>query len=299
VRSLLLLLIVCLFASSPYACESNATCDKCKGEPEFTWNPENRYVTSRLNRFYALEDEIKAAYERHADGEMKNLTDEYLALALTYRCNWNYGNAIHDANRYLGLMSLRNGKADEAAAFLVLSGKSTGSPQLNSFGPELDLANHLLKAGKIEPVKEYLRGIKSFWKMDNGQVDAWLSAIDHGEKPELDRFSAMKPNPWLIVLGLFVAALPAITVLSLMYAGRKRLSRKMVFLVVGLVSGYVTFALVNLGTMNLVSILAATIESTGFLLLFSVVFLPIILTVGAPVLAVFVIYRYFSRNPRP
>jgi hypothetical protein len=137
-----------------------------------------------------------------------------LELAAIYRCNWNYGNAIHDANRYLGLASLRDGNVDEAARLLVLSGKSTGSPQLDSFGPDLDLANQLLKHGKIDPVLEYLRDIKRFWKMDNGQLDQWLSAIDRGDKPELDRFSSMKPSPWMIALWWLVIGLPAIAALG-------------------------------------------------------------------------------------
>ena len=58
--------------------------------------------------------------------ELADRAKEFLELAAVYRCNWNYGNAIHDANRYLGLASLRAGKVDEAAKFLVLAGKSTG-----------------------------------------------------------------------------------------------------------------------------------------------------------------------------
>jgi len=54
---------------------------------------------------------------------------EYLELANTYRCNWNYGNAVHDANRYLGLISLKKGDTDAAVVYLREAGKSTGSPQ--------------------------------------------------------------------------------------------------------------------------------------------------------------------------
>jgi hypothetical protein len=109
-------------------------------------------VTPRLARFYQLGDEVQATYERANDVGVAERAKEWLELAVVYRCNWNYGNAIHDANRYLGLASLRAGKVDEAANFLVLASKSTGSPQLDTFGPELDLADALLKRGKTQAV---------------------------------------------------------------------------------------------------------------------------------------------------
>lgn len=173
-------------------CQTDEHCDQCGKEPEVASNPE--YVTPRLEHFYELGDQVKAAYESANDAELTALAHEYLELANVYRCNWNYGNAIHDSNRYLGLASLRHGSADDAARFLVLSGKSAGSPQLDTFGPDLELANQLLQRGETEAVTTYLREIKHFWKMDRGQVDQWLAAIEKGEKPNLDRFSAMKPK---------------------------------------------------------------------------------------------------------
>jgi len=291
---LTLALLACLGTSAALACEGGTPCDKCAKEPEFTWNPANQHVTPRLNRFYSLEDKIKGAYDAHDDAEVKTLTAEYLTLASSYRCNWNYGNAIHDGNLYLGLVSLRNGNVDEAATFLALAGKSTGSPQLDSFGPDLDLANQVLKAGKTGPVKEYLRGVKTFWKMDDGQLDEWLSAIDRGETPELDSFAAMKPGPWIVALTFFLAVWPAIAALSFLYAGRKRLSRKWVFLVVGVMSGYASLALLNWGTVTLLPSIAGSIASPGALLTFSVVVMPVILALAAPALVVLLVYRYFS-----
>jgi len=114
-----------------------------------SWNPENKFVTDRLKRFYALDDQIKAAYAANDSAGTGKLATEYLELANTYRCNWNYGNAVHDANRYLGLISLKKGDTDAAIVYLREAGKSTGSPQLDTFGPELDLANELLKLRKV------------------------------------------------------------------------------------------------------------------------------------------------------
>ena len=109
-------------------------------------------------------------------------------MAEIYRCNWNYGNAIHEANRILGLISLDEMDIEAAASFLIEAGKSPGSPQLDTFGPELDLANELLKAGRSEAVIAYLNGIRQFWEGNEKRVDKWLLKIEKGEKPHLKRF---------------------------------------------------------------------------------------------------------------
>ena len=94
-------------STSALACEADTPCDKCAKESEMSWNPDNKYVSERLNHFYALDNLIKSAYEANDLSTSAKLAHEYLNLASTYRCNWNYGNAIHDANRYLGLISLK------------------------------------------------------------------------------------------------------------------------------------------------------------------------------------------------
>src|SRR5579859_2182957 len=134
-------------SAASIACDATTPCDKCAKDPEMSWNPESKFATDRLKRFYALDDHIKKAYAANDFAGAGKLATEYLELANTYRCNWNYGNAVHDANRYLGLISLKKGDTDAAVVYLREAGKSTGSPQLDSFGPELDLANELLKRG--------------------------------------------------------------------------------------------------------------------------------------------------------
>ncbi|MFY9315103.1 MAG: hypothetical protein WAO95_06035 [Burkholderiales bacterium] len=112
-----------------FACDATVTCDKCS-ESEMSWNPENSVVSDRLKRFYSLDDLISKAYAANDLPTATKLAAEYLELAAVYRCNWNYGNATHDANRYLGLMSIKNGNIDAAGQYLLKAGKSTGSPQL-------------------------------------------------------------------------------------------------------------------------------------------------------------------------
>jgi hypothetical protein len=79
-----------------------------------------------------------------------------LRLAGDYRLSWNYGSAIFEANTVLGLVSIREGKVPEAGTYLLEAGSSPGSPQLNSFGPRMELANMLLRQRRQDVVLRYL-----------------------------------------------------------------------------------------------------------------------------------------------
>jgi hypothetical protein len=275
-----------------------APCDKHAQQSEFSWNPPNSLVTPRLARFYELDDQVQAAYEHANDVELTQRAREWLDLAAIYRCNWNYGNAIHDANRYLGLATLRAGKVDEAAGFLVLASKSTGSPQLDTFGPDLDLADALLKRGKTEAVTEYLRGIHQFWEMDNGQVERWIAAIKKGETPKLERFG-VTPSPWLIALDWFIATLPAILTLTVLYVGRRRLQRKVVFAVVAMGLGYGAWFLMGYDLTALSMWMIGIASSAGRVGEYVFVYLPAVLVIAAPAFVVLLVFRYLSSEQSP
>ena len=98
--------------------------------------------------------------------------------------SWNYGNAIHRANVLLGHIALRENRIDQAARHLLEGGKTPGSPQLNSFGPDMSLAKALLEKGQRETVVQYLDLCASFWKMDKGRLAKWKQAIQAGQAPD-------------------------------------------------------------------------------------------------------------------
>jgi tetratricopeptide (TPR) repeat protein len=77
--------------------------------------------------------------------------------------SWNYGNVISQANTVLGRVALRENDLEKAKDYLIRSGKTPGSPQLNSFGPSFVLARELLEKGQKETVIEYLDLIAVFW----------------------------------------------------------------------------------------------------------------------------------------
>jgi hypothetical protein len=166
-----------------------APCNKDDTLSEHAWNPPNSAVTPRLHRFYDIGDIIEGGISAKKYEGIPAAAEEYLALASVYRCNWNYGNAIHDANTALGLRSLSSDKVDEAKRYLLAAAVSPGSPQLNTFGPDLSLADALLQRGAKDEVVTYLRGIKKFWRMDQGRVSKWLDQIDRGERPALSKYA--------------------------------------------------------------------------------------------------------------
>lgn len=113
--------------------------------------------------------------------------------------NWNYGNIIHDANQILGRCALREGKLADAKAYLLKAGATPGSPQLNSFGPQMQLARELLEKGEKEAVLQYLDLVARFWANPNerteansksiarehlNQLEAWKRQVRAGKAPD-------------------------------------------------------------------------------------------------------------------
>lgn len=289
----LTLVLAVLLPNASFACEEAPECDKCAPDSEFTWNPDNRFVTPRLHRFYTLEDQIDAAYQSKDHGKAQELAHEHLQLAAIYRCNWNYGNAIHNTNQILGLISLENGDIDAAAQFLLLAGKSTGSPQLNTFGPQLILANELLKQGRVAEVKTYLQDIKSFWEGDRGRVDAWLTALDKGDQPDLDR---NQPTSLLIVLFWLFALWPVIAATAFLYTDRRRIQRKLLFLVAAIVGGYATMFAINWVSEIAMAHLLDDITDVGEATLIFVATSPIWLSIFLPALVIYALVRQFRSS---
>ena len=265
-------------------------------ESEFSWNPNNQFVTARLSRFYSLNHKITEAYKVNDFGKVKEFAKENLELAAVYRCNWNFGNTIHDTNRVLGLVSLKGGDIDAAADYLLKAGKSTGSPQLDTFGPELDLANELLQLGKVDAVKSYLKDIKSFWEMNNGQVDTWLAEIEKGGKPQLDRFAGNKPGPLLMAIFWLAMAWPFIMSVAFLYAQRKRIARKLLFFVITVPSGYAVMYVGNWVIGHALQSIMSGMEGLSAATLFLMSYLPLGIVLLLPALMIFHLARFFHSN---
>lgn len=82
--------------------------------------------------------------------------------------DWNYGNLIHWGHIILGACHLKENDLAGAEAELRAAGRTPGSPQLDSFGPDLRLAWTLLKHGSDDAVLDYFRQISRFWSPHRG-----------------------------------------------------------------------------------------------------------------------------------
>ena len=135
-------------------------------------------------RFYALGQAAKQALTAGNADQARSLATELEQLAPQYRQDWNYGNAIQDANQVLGRIALANGDIAEAKRRLLASADSPGSPQLNSFGPNMQLAKELLEKGERDAVLEYFNLCEKFWKLHNGRLAAWAETVKSGGIPD-------------------------------------------------------------------------------------------------------------------
>jgi hypothetical protein len=106
-------------------------------------------------RFYLATKLAPTALAAGETEKAKTYARSLLQQAAAHQDNWNYGNAIEVGNLVLGLIALSAGNLTEAKGYLLEAGKSPGSPQLNSFGPNMLLAKELLDRGEREVVIQY------------------------------------------------------------------------------------------------------------------------------------------------
>lgn len=179
-----ILLAVVLLACAVPVFAQRLPCGDLSLPPEQRWNPPNSAVTIDLANFYRMSEQMMRAFNGASPQSAEPLAQEYIRTAKSFRCNWNYGNAIHDANSVLGLLALRAGHVTSAVEYLRAAGASSGSPQLNTFGPSMHLAKELAGAGQFAAVAEYLGQVRRFWEMENGSIDRWLSDLSSKRVPD-------------------------------------------------------------------------------------------------------------------
>ena len=138
---------------------------------------------SAPQRYHVLPRLAKTAWAAGAIEKARNYAQELLGNAEQYRSDARYGNAIHDGNMVLGLLALDRADSGQAGRLLVQSGKTPGSPELNSFGPNMTLANALLQKGEKDVVLEYFALCRNFWKMGSAKLDEWSATVRGGGIP--------------------------------------------------------------------------------------------------------------------
>jgi TonB family protein len=136
------------------------------------------------HRFYALTGLAKAALAAGNEEKAGNYATEMLAIAVQYPKDWNYGNAVHFGNMILGRIALHHGDVTSARRYLLESGRTPGSPQLGSFGPNVTLAKELIEVNERATALEYFALCRSFWKMGGQKLDDWSKIVRAGGMPD-------------------------------------------------------------------------------------------------------------------
>lgn len=144
---------------------------------------ELKVAKNEEKRFDTLGEAAKESFETGKLDDARRYAQELAALAPQYKNSWDYGNAVHDANLVLGRIAVREHDLKAAKKYLIAAGRSPGSPQMDSFGPNMSLAQDLLAAGDRETVLEYLTLCHRFWKKDRGQLDQWIADVNAGRTP--------------------------------------------------------------------------------------------------------------------
>lgn len=133
--------------------------------------------------FYALPRAAMAAWHLEKFELAKELAEKALLSAPTYADDWNFGNAVNAGHNVLGLLALHAGQTAEAVSQLYKAGQSPGSPQLNTFGPSMQLARALAKQGRFDAAITYLEQCRIFWEMGTVWLNLWEQKLRAGEVP--------------------------------------------------------------------------------------------------------------------
>ena len=94
------------------------------------------------------------------------------------------GGLVHDGNMVLGLIALKHGGVEEAKLYLLKAGATKGGPSLNSFGPNMMLAQALIEAGERDTVLRYFEECRAFWRLGGKRLDDWTAITRSGGKPD-------------------------------------------------------------------------------------------------------------------
>lgn len=131
-------------------------------------------------------EDAKSEFKMGNYERSKALALEALQSSSCCKNNWMYGNVLHEAHTILGRIALTSNDINAAKHHLLEAAKGPGSPQLNSFGPNMSLAKLLLEKEEPEVVLEYVDLCSQFWKDKSAREESakWKSLIGEGKIPD-------------------------------------------------------------------------------------------------------------------
>lgn len=135
-------------------------------------------------RWFVLEDLAMTLVDQDRLQDAEKRANELLELAQKNSTHWNYGNAFHKGHVALGRIELRRNNLEQANIHLSEAGRTPGSPQLDSFGPNMLLAKELLQQGERDAVLKYIIQCEDFWKSGFPRLKFWHREVYAGKIPD-------------------------------------------------------------------------------------------------------------------
>lgn len=135
-------------------------------------------------RYFVLVEVANDAFDAGNMAKAEQYANELLKGVKDGRGDGNYGNETHYANIVLGRVALRRGDVSGAKQHLLAAGETPGSPNLDSFGPNMTLAKELMEKGERDAVITYLQSCAEFWKMGGAELQNWIATIKRGGTPD-------------------------------------------------------------------------------------------------------------------
>jgi tetratricopeptide (TPR) repeat protein len=140
-------------------------------------------TTNDTRKSYLLDDLATTAFDAGDLRKASAFAQQALISATSGKKDWNIGNAIHHGNLILGRIALQAGDIEQAKHYLLKAGQTPGSPQLDSFGPNMALAKDLLEKGQKDAVLEYFVLCAKFWD-SRSQLNTWAATVKQGGIPD-------------------------------------------------------------------------------------------------------------------
>lgn len=130
-------------------------------------------------------DIAKKAFDQKKYAALEAILDQWEAYAVANK-SIIYAIVIHMRHNYTGLIALQEGRLADAKMALFKAGKVSGSPPLNTFGPNVLLASELLKLGEKKAVLSFFRDCQKFWWLPFRLIhlNKWKRAIAQGLTPD-------------------------------------------------------------------------------------------------------------------
>lgn len=155
--------------------------------------------TKEYNKIYLMTMAAPTAFEAGETEKARDYAQGILDHAAKMKKDWNTGNEIHVGNLVLGRIALAAGDVEKAKQFLLEAGKTPGSPQLDSFGPNMLLAKELLAKGERDTVIAYLDLCANFWEDYRPTLDKWKTQVTKGETPAFGANLSYQIDVWRFV----------------------------------------------------------------------------------------------------